>query len=104
MRSGAEIRRPSGWLREFACARRRCGEAIDRFDAFERAARRVEEALAFVDLETGQIRTAEKMQREIELAADEMLALDYENSRKVGRGRDPEKGEAALSLTRGDHA
>ena len=40
--------------------------------------------MEFVDLQTGQIRTASEMQTSIEVAAKKMQALDDEQCRKVG--------------------
>jgi len=62
-----------------------CEKAIELFDTFEAAMKRVREAMEIVNLEQGIIRTAEWIQSEIEKVAEVMLALENKRCRKVGR-------------------
>jgi hypothetical protein len=66
-------------------ARAKADKAIALHDAFERAMRATQEAMEFVSLETGRVRTQQQMQQELEAAATEMLGLDDGHCRKVGR-------------------
>ncbi len=58
-----------------AAARRKCREAIALHDAFERAMRQAHEAMEFVDLRSGELRTAEQVRERITDAAAAMRAL-----------------------------
>jgi len=57
---------------------------IDRYDDFERARRGAREAMHVVDLETGELRTPEQMQRNIEAAARAMKEIGHHLATKVG--------------------
>jgi hypothetical protein len=72
-------------VRKLVWTRRRCDDAITLHARFEAAQRRVQEALELVDLDRVTIRTGAWMQSEIQRAAIEMLALDDDACRKVGR-------------------
>jgi hypothetical protein len=65
-------------------ASRRCVHAIKIHDLFEQAMREAQEAMEFVDLQTGQIRTALEMRTAIEAAAEKMRAMNDEKCVKVG--------------------
>lgn len=62
-----------------------CAEAIERHDSFEQAAKRVDEALEFVDLRTCRIRSAEEVEQMLRQAAQQIRAIDDHRARKVGR-------------------
>jgi len=76
-----QTRNAAGRLRH---ARRRCQQAIELHDAFERAMCQANAALDFVDLATGGIQTEQRMRRQLETAATEMMALGDDKARKVG--------------------
>lgn len=61
-----------------------CLEAVKRYDTFEHAMREAQEAMEFVDLQTGQIRTADEMQTAIENVAQKMQFIDDKKCVKVG--------------------
>ena len=69
--------------RKLVWARQRCRAAIARFDTFEAAMRQAQEAMEYVDLDTGQLRRAEAVQTLIEQAAQTMAAIDEPPCRKV---------------------
>jgi hypothetical protein len=62
--------------RKIVWAKRRCREAIDRYDQFDRAYRQVQDALDPIDLETGQLRTGEQAQAQFEQAAAIIREID----------------------------
>jgi hypothetical protein len=66
-------------------ARAKATAAIELHDEFEVAMRAASEAMEMVDLETGTVRTAAKMQQQIETAAAKMLTLDDDRCKAVGR-------------------
>ena len=70
---------------QLAAAQRRCNTVIELHDRFELTMRRAQEAMEAVEASSGRLRTAEWMQTEIEQAAAQMLALDDDKCRKVGR-------------------
>ena len=70
---------------QLIAAKRRCNVRIDLHDRFEVAMRRIQEAMEVVEPSSGRLRQAEWMQTEIEQAAAQMLALDDDKCRKVGR-------------------
>ena len=55
--------------RKMVGARQRCQQAIERFDLFDGALKQVREALEYVDLDSGQLRTGEQVQSRVEQAA-----------------------------------
>lgn len=79
---GGNVRRAVG---QRTSARRKCREAIERHDAFERAAKRSADAMEFVDLETGHIRTEEAIETGVESAALAMQDVAFEPAQKVGK-------------------
>ncbi len=66
-------------------ARQKCAEALELHDGFERAMREVMDAMEFVDLETGHIRSAEEMEAAIKAAADKMLMLKHKHCVREGK-------------------
>ena len=65
-------------------AKQKCLSAMATHDTFEQAMREVQEAMEFVDLQTGQIRTALGMRTAIESAANKMRTMSDEQCSKVG--------------------
>jgi len=65
-------------------AKQRCHQAIELHDAFERAMTQAHDALDFVDVATGCIQTEQRMRRQLETAAAQMMALDDDKARRVG--------------------
>lgn len=66
-------------------ARQKCAEALELHDGFEKAMREVMEAMEFIDLETGRIRSADEMEAAIKAAADKMLTLGHKHCVKEGK-------------------
>lgn len=66
-------------------ARQRCADTLELHDGFERAMREVMEAMEFVDLKTGCIRSADEMEAAIKSAADKMLTLNHKHCVKEGK-------------------
>ncbi len=66
-------------------AQKRCDVAIALFDQFEKNQLRIIEAMELVDLEHGTLRNAQWMQSEIEAASSDMLAMNNDKCKKVGR-------------------
>ena len=79
---GGNVRKASGQL---ASARVKCREAIERFDAFDRAAKKASDAMEFIDLEKGHVRRAEEIRIGVEAAATSMKEIVYEPAQKVGK-------------------
>ncbi len=71
--------------RRLARARQHCEQAIERFDAFERAFEQVREAMEYVDLDSGQLRTGEEAQRLMEQAAENIARIGDRDSAKLAR-------------------
>ncbi len=65
-------------------ARQWCLHTMEVHDIFEQSMREVQDAMEFVDLQTGQIRTALEMRTTIEAAAGKMQAMNDESCKKVG--------------------
>jgi hypothetical protein len=63
----------------------RCICAIKTHDLFEQAMREAQEAMEFVDLQAGQIRTALEMQTAIEVAAKKIKAINDKKCQKIGK-------------------
>lgn len=61
------------------------GHKMAAHDKFERASQRVREAMELVDLERGELREPDKMQAEIEAAAQPMIDMSNHNCQVVGR-------------------
>lgn len=70
---------------QLEAARRKCAETLALHDAFESAMREVMDAMEFVDLATGRIRSADEMEAAIKAAADKMLALPHKHCVKEGK-------------------
>ncbi len=70
--------------RKLAQAGRDCQEAIERYEVFDAAMNKAREAMDFIDLETGELRTGEQAQGMLEAAADVMQGIDNTRSKKVG--------------------
>ena len=66
-------------------ARKKCTETLALHDGFESAMREVMEAMEFIDLEKGRIRTADEMEAAIKAAADKMLLLNHKHCVKEGK-------------------
>ena len=79
---GGNVRKAVG---QRTSARRKCREAIERHDAFERAAKKSADAMEFVDLETGHIRTDEEIETGVKSAALAMQDVAFEPAQKVGK-------------------
>ncbi len=71
--------------RKLGRAIERCQQAIGRFDTFERAFEQVREAMHYVDLESGQLRTGEQVQSLMEQAADAIGGIDDRDCAKLAR-------------------
>jgi hypothetical protein len=71
--------------RQLAKARRDCCKAIERYERFAAAKRKAHEAMEYIDLKSGELRTGEQTQSMLEAAADEMQSLDYTKSKEVAR-------------------
>jgi len=70
---------------ELVLASRRCRQAIQLHDTFEKAMHMAQEAMEMADLKAGQLRTAGQSQAAIEQAASIMMGLDERKCRKVGK-------------------
>ena len=69
--------------RRIAWKRRCCRDAIARFDAFEAAMGQVREAMTYVDLDTGDLRTAEDVGNLMAQAAQGIAGIEAPNCRKL---------------------
>lgn len=67
------------------CARQKCAEALALHDDFETAMREVMEAMEFIDLKQGHIRTAQEMEAAIKAAATKMISLPHNHCVKEGK-------------------
>lgn len=70
---------------KLSSARRKCAETLALHDGFESVMREVMEAMEFIDLETGHIRTAQEMEAAIKVAADKMISLNHKHCVKEGK-------------------
>ncbi|MCP4388475.1 MAG: hypothetical protein GY802_09275 [Gammaproteobacteria bacterium] len=70
---------------KIAWARRRCRQAIARYDDFEAALRLAQEALECVDLERGHLRDGEEVKMMFEQAAQAIAAIDDARCGKLAR-------------------
>ena len=66
-------------------AKRNCAEVLALHDDFETAMREVMDAMEFIDLETGHIRSADEMEAAIKTAAAKMLTLNHKHCVKEGK-------------------
>ncbi len=71
--------------RRIVRARQRCQQAIERFDVFDHALDQVREAMEYVDLDSGQLRTGEEVQRLMEQAAQSIGGIDDRDCTKLAR-------------------
>ena len=76
-------KRRRGQKQRIARARRECQQAIARFDACEAAMARVREAMEYVDLTTGALRSGEDAQRLMAQAAQAIERIDAPGCRKL---------------------
>jgi hypothetical protein len=75
---------PEELLSTFKKAQSRCEKILGLHDLYEQAMKRVNDALNYIDLSTGHIRTAAYVEAEILKAAMEMKSLDEKKCKKVG--------------------
>jgi hypothetical protein len=80
-----ETKRRRSQRQKIVWAARQCEQAIARYDRFEAAMSQAREALECVDLERGELRSAEQVRRMVEDAAQAMCAIDTYHCRKVGK-------------------
>lgn len=66
-------------------ARQRCRQAIERSEQFDHALELVREAMTYVDLDSGQLRTGEQVQRLMLEAAQRIEGIDHRDCPKLGR-------------------
>jgi len=66
-------------------ARQKCAETLSLHDGFESAMREAMEAMEFIDLSSGRIRTADEMEAAIKAAADKMISLNHKHCVKEGK-------------------
>jgi len=71
--------------RKLAIASKNCLKAIERYERFAAAKRKAHEAMEYIDVNSGKLRTGEQTRSMIEAAADEMQSIDYGKSKKVAR-------------------
>jgi transposase len=66
-------------------ARQRCADALELHDGFEEAMREVMEAMEYIELDTGHIRSAAEMEAAIQSAAEKMLTLNHKHCVREGK-------------------
>lgn len=71
-------------LGKLRSARQKCEGAIAAHDRFEGAVQQAQEAMEFVDLDSGRLRTPEDMKVALEDAADQMQINANQKARKIG--------------------
>jgi len=71
--------------RRLATASKSCLKAIARYERFAAAKRKAHEAMEYIDVNSGELRTGEQTRSMIEAAAEEMQRIDYVKSKKVAR-------------------
>jgi len=71
--------------RHLASASKNCLNAIERYERFAAAKRKAHEAMEYIDVDSGELRTGEQTRSMIEAAAEEMQRIDYAKSKKVAR-------------------
>src|SRR5690606_34889132 len=84
-RTGRGKRNRRSLAQRLSRAVQRANKVIARYDAFFEAQREVEEALHFVDLETGRVRTPRQMTKALRKAGAKMVEIDNKKAKKVGR-------------------
>jgi hypothetical protein len=70
---------------KLGAVRRKCHQAIEKYDRFEEAVRDAQEAMEYIDLNNAEFSDPDKMKQQIVGAGERMMALDNERCRKVGR-------------------
>ena len=71
--------------REHRQARRQMDRAIERYECAASAAEQLQRALSWVDLDSGQLRTAEQLQADTESVAQRFQTIDRDDGRKLSR-------------------
>ena len=71
--------------RKLASARQDCLKAIARYERFAVAKSKAHEAMQYIDVNSGRLRTAEQTRSLLEAAADEMQSIDHAKSKEVAR-------------------
>jgi len=69
--------------RKLAKARKDCCKAIERYERFAAAKKKAHEAMEYIDVNSGELRTGEQTRSMIEAAAEEMQRIDYAKSKEV---------------------
>ena len=70
---------------KLAKARKDCLKTIERYERFATAKRKAHEAMEYIDVNSGELRTGEQTRSMLEAAAEEMQCLDYAKSKEVAR-------------------
>jgi hypothetical protein len=73
------------WHTRLWWAKGKCATAIELHDKFEQATKLADEALEFVDMKTGSLRTAGEAEQMLRQAAQAMMALSEPKATKAGR-------------------
>jgi hypothetical protein len=73
------------WSTKLRWAKIKCAKAIEQHDAFEQAAKLVDEALEFIDLQTGCVRSADAVEQMLRQAVEQFCAIEDDHARKAGR-------------------
>ncbi len=87
--------------RKLAQASCDCQETVERYEVFDAAMKKAREAVDYIDLGTGELRTGEQAQSLLETAADAMQSIDNTHSKEVGgyiRNRAPGLSLATTDL------
>lgn len=71
--------------RKLATASKECIKAIERYERFAAAKMKAHEAMEYIDVNAGTLRTGEQTRSMLESAADEMQSIDCWKSKKVAR-------------------
>lgn len=86
---------------QLAWARRKCHQAINDYDRFAAAVDQAQAAMSWVDLDTGQLRSADQVRTDIIQAAQALRAVNYRGCRQVAQyltNRAPGLGAYAAQL------
>ncbi len=70
---------------KITAARKKCLEAIENYEQFTAAKKKVRDAMEYIDINSGKLRTGEQTQSIIETAAEVMMGINYWKSKKVAR-------------------
>ena len=71
--------------RRLATAKKNCLKAIERYERFAAAKKKAHEAMEFIEVNSGTLRTGQQTRSMLEAAAEEMQRIDYAKSKKVAR-------------------